>query len=290
MPTAANIVVGAPTTIKFGEYNAAEGACTDLGATEGGATLSFKKEFYLHKADQWQGPVGATPVSEDCTLSFDLAEASLINFAVAMGYDPDDAISTTTLSFGGKDDTEYCVLYVNGYAVSGGTVKITLYKCIVEADMSAKWVKDDKVLIPVKVHVLQDTSKTADQQYGTIVYTSTDTTPPTVAMTSPVEDGTVVAGASTTLTLTFTEAANAIDEGTLIANETVVVALVTDGTATAEKAITISYNAGTKVLTVTPVTVWPGAGAEFEIRISKTVRDTAGNKMAANFYGHFVTA
>lgn len=292
--TSGNIRVGAPTSIVISAYGVAEGSGVIVGATEGGAVLKPVKEYYLHEADQFISQTGATCIKESCTLEFTMAEMSQANLVYAFDY-PTTALSSTTISWGGNATVTYRTVYVNGVALeSGGTVKITLHKCILVGTTEFGMTKDGKSLLKVVVQVLQDTSKTANQQYGTIVYTSTDTTPPTVAMTSPAEDGTVAAGGTGTLTLTFTEATNAIDEGTLIYGNsdgaTIFVNDVEDPAATSLVAGTISYNAGTKVLTFTPTSAWAAAGENYQIIITTGVRDTAGNYLANVFYGHFVSA
>lgn len=288
--TASNITVGAATSVLIGAYGTAEGSCTDLGATEGALTLNYVQEHFDATAEQWTGIVKSFLVSERKTIEFDCVETSLTNIALAMGYNPSTAISSTTLSMGGLSALREMTLYVNLPLVGGGTGKLTIHKCVVAANVNPGFQKGDKALIHFTVKVLQDTSKDAGAQFGTLVLSGTDTTPPTVAMTSPAEDGTVVGGASTVLTLTFTEAGAGIDENTLVAGETVFVVDVEDPAATAEKAVTLTYNASTKVLTLTPTTVWAAAGNNYEVIITKSVRDMAGNKLAANFVGHFVSA
>lgn len=290
MPTASNLVVGAASSVKIGAYGAVEGDCDDLGATLGGVKFEVTEEQFDLKADQWVGIVGVAIISREMGLEFDIAENSLTSIAHALGKVPATVMSGTTLSLSEVASVNYKTVFVNGIAVGGGTLKLTGYKCVVEVGISPEMKKDDQTVYHMKLKIIQDTSKGAGVQFGTLVYSSTDTTPPTVAMTTPAEDGTVVASGSGTLTLTFTEATNAIDESTLIAGETVMVVNVEDPTATVEKAVTISYNSGTKVLTVTPVTAWGAAGQNYEIIITKSVRDTAGNKMAATFVGHFLTA
>ena len=108
-------------------------------------------------------------------------------------------------------------------------------------------------------------------------------------MTSPVEDATIVKEALTPVTLTFTESANAIDQGSLVYGKSVMLINVTDTTASALVAGAISYNVATKVLTFIPTGNWT-ASDKINIIITPDVRDTAGNNMAAVFVGHFTVA
>ena len=112
-------------------------------------------------------------------------------------------------------------------------------------------------------------------------------------MTAPVEDATVAKDALSTVTVTFTEATNAIDQGSLIYGDadsaTIMLLNVTTQASSALVEGTISYSASTKVLTFTPTSNWT-ASDKINIIITTGVRDTAGNHMAATFIGHFTVA
>lgn len=291
--TASNIVVGAPSSVIVSAYDVVEGSGVDLGATEGGVKISYEPEFYEKEADQYLGPVGVVKTKERMKIEMVLAESSLANLAYAFGY-PTTAVSGQTLSIGGNATVTERTLYINSNAVSGGSAKWTFHKVVVIGATEVSLLKKDKTALKVTFTVLQDTSKSANQQFYSVVYSSTDTTPPTVAMTSPAEDGTVAAGGTGALTLTFTESANAIDEGTLVYGNadkaTVFVNNVEDPANTSLVAGSISYNAATKILTFTPDSVWATAGNNYQIIITTSVRDTAGNYLANTFFGHFVSA
>jgi hypothetical protein len=293
MSTSANLVVGAPSTVMIGAYGAVEGDCVDLGATEGGLKWTFTPEYYFKKADQWLGEVDAVKIGEKCTVEVVLAEMSLANLAYVLGY-PTTAVATTTLNVGGNATVTNRTVFINFNAITSGSAKMTIYKCVPVGAVEMSMLKSDKSAVKLTLEILQDTSKDANKQLFDIVYSSTDTTAPTVAMTSPIEDGTVVAGALTALTLTFTEATNAIDEGTLIYGNsdgcTIMVVDVEAPAATVLVAGTISYAAATKVLTFTPTAVWAASGENYQIIITTGVRDTAGNHLANIFFGHFVSA
>ncbi len=291
--TSTNIVVGAPSSVKIAAYGVAEGSAVDVGATEGGLKLTYTPEFYFKKADQWTGKIGAVKTDEDMTIELVLAEVSLANLAYAMGY-PTTAVSGSTLTIGGNATATERTVYINGNAPSSGTVKITVHKCVIVGATEIQMVKKDKSMVKLTLQVLQDTSQTANQQFVSIAYSGTDTTAPTVALTTPAEDGTVLLNAKGTVTLTFTEGDNAIDEGTLVYGDaddaTVFINNVTTQAATALVAGTIVYNAATKTLIFTPTANWT-ASDKLQVIITTGVRDTAGNRLAATFYGHFtVTA
>lgn len=293
--TASNIVIGAPATIICAAEGVVEGSGVDLGSTVGGMKIKPKLTLYKKKADQWNGPVG-TPsvVDSEYTFEFVLAEVTTANLAYAMGLPTTAAASATSLVAGNTTVATVRTLYVNSNAVAGGLSKWTLHRVVFEGDTEIDMNKEKQTNIKVSGFLLLDTAQAAGEEYFSLAYSATDTTPPTVAMTTPAEDGTVVKEAKGTVTLTFTESANAIDQGTLIYGNadgaTIFINDVTDATNTSLVAGTISYNAATKVLTFTPDSNWT-ASAKHQIIITTGVRDTAGNHLANTFYGHFtVTA
>ena len=291
--TPANIVVGAPSTIVISAQGVAEGSGVDVGSTEGGLKFTFTPEFYYKTADQWVGKVGAVKVGEDMTLEFTLAEVSLANLCYALGY-PTGAVSGSTLTIGGDDVATERTIYINWNAPSGGTSKLTVHKCVIVGPVELNMVKKDKATAKVTIQVLQDTSQTADQQFFSFVYSSTDTTPPTIAMTTPAEDGSVAAAGTGTVTLTITETGNPIDESTLVYgnadNGTIFVNDIEAPANTSLVAGTIVYNAATKTIIFTPTGAWAAAGNNYSVMITTHVRDLAGNHLANVFYGHFVSA
>jgi len=291
--TAQNIVVGAPSTIVLSAYGVAEGSGIDLGSTEGGLKVLFNPEFYFKKADQWLGKVGAVKTDEDMTIEVVLAEQSLANVNYAMGY-PTTANDGTTFNMGGDSTVSERTLYINGNAPSGGTMKITVHKCVIIGATEIPMLKDDKTMLKLTFQVLQDTSQTDNQELMKTEYSGVDTTAPTVAMTTPAEDGTVTKDAKGTVTLTFTEAGTGMDQGSLIYGSadkaTVMIMNITDTTATTLVAGTISYDATTKALVFTPTNNWT-ASDKHQIIITTGVRDIAGNYLESVFIGHFtVTA
>lgn len=293
--TASNIVVGLPIdgNLKIAAYGVAEGSSVDVGATEGGIKLTYSPEFYFKKADQFLGVIGAVKTDEDMMAEVNLAECSLANLAYAFGY-PTTAVSGNALYIGGNATVTERTVYINGNAPAGGTAKITIHKCVIVGATEMTLAKNDKVVVKLTLKILQDTSKTANQQYIQVDFSGVDTTPPTVAMTTPAEDGTVLLNTKNTVTVTFTEADNKIDEGSLVYgdedNATVIILNITNTTATTVTAGMIVYNSTAKTLIFTPTNNWT-ASDKLVLIISTGVRDTAGNHLAITFRGHFtVTA
>ena len=287
--TASNIIVGAPSTIIVSAYGVAEGSGVDLGSTEGGCKVLYSPDFYFKKADQWLGKVGAVKTDEDMTVEVVLAECSLANIAYAFGY-PTSAVAGSAFNAGGNSVVTERTIYINGPAPAGGTRKITIPKCVIIGATELNMVRNDKTVCKLTIQVLQDTALSANQQLIKVEDSGVDVTPPTIAMTTPVEDGTVIKATKGTLTLTFTEADNKIDEGSLAYGRSVLIINITDATNTSLVAGSITYDAGTKVITFTPTSNWT-ASDKHMILITTDVRDTAGNYLATAFQGHFtVTA
>jgi len=289
MGTQANVIVGlGAATVKIGTYGTVEGSADDLGYTEGGVEISVAREYYEKTVDQEIGVLELIKTAERPTMKVVLAETTLANLAKAMDY-PAAAISSSTLSFGGNADTNELTIYVNVVAESGGTRKYTFHKCVCISAAPHKYTKGDKTSIECEFVILQDTTKTEDQQMGTVVNSSSDTTAPTIAMTTPADGGTVTKDTSDTVTLTITET-NAMDEGSIVYGDTVnIINTTTPATATLE-AGTIAYTIAGKTIVFTPTSTWT-ASDTFQVIITKGLKDANGNALAAAFIGQFsVTA
>jgi hypothetical protein len=280
--TAGNIWVGAPATVVVSAYGVVEGSGVDLGSTEGGVQVAHATELFYKQADQWIGKVGAVMVDKDITITMTLAECTLANLAYAFSL-PTTAVAGTILSLSGADTLPERTLYITAKAPTGGTSKWTFHKVVIEGASEVGMVKADKSMVQVTFKVLQDTSKTEAEQFGTVEFSGVDTTPPTVAMTTPVTGGTVAHTTRDTVTLTFTEAHNQMDEGTLVYGSTI---LINNVTTPGLVAGVISYNATTKVLTFTPAVNWTTA-ENMQVVVTTAVRDTAGNHLATAFVGQF---
>lgn len=284
------ILVGGPASVLVGAYGAVEGACVNLGYTQEGAKINFEQELFEKHSDQNVGILGLVKTSEKVTIEIGLAQASLDNLALVFGY-PTTAVSGVTLNIGGDTSATERTVYINGVGPgSGATRKATIHKCVVSGNPTYAMTKDGVAMVMLTLLLIEDTAKAAGERLFSLVDSGTDTTPPTVAMSSPAEDGTVVAGAKTVVQVVFTEAGAGMDEGSMVYGESVQISTVEDPAATAAVAGTLAYNATTKVLTFTPTNVWAATGQNYQLVITRSVRDMAGLKMAAVFYGHFVSA
>lgn len=289
--TQTNIVLGAGT-LKIGTYGTAEGSCTDVGATEGGVELSIPREYVEKTCDQEIGVLDVIKVSEKCTLKVKLAEATLANLCKAMDY-PSSAISSSVLSIGGDADVNYLSLFLNVNAPAGGTRKYTFHKAVLIGAAEHAYKKNEKSMIDCTFTIIQDVTKTANAQLFTVTDATSDTTAPTIAMTTPENGGTVTRDAKGTVLLTITET-NAMDEGTIIYGDaddaTIRILNVTTNTAVTLVAGTIAYDSTAKTITFTPTANWT-ASDKHMVLVTTGLKDYAGNRLASTFIGHFsVTA
>lgn len=292
--TQGNVIVGfnKPATASDGiiivsTYGVAEGSGVNMGLTDGGIEVTPDRKIYEHRVDQAIGPIGASIVEESLKIKVNVAEASLANLAIAMAY-PSTAVSSTTLSFGGNATATYLTLYINVNGVSGGTRKYTIHKAIVSGGGKHKYVRNGITFVDVEFTAFQDLTKTANAQMGTIVDTSSDTTAPTIAMTTPASGGTVVKATKGTILLTITET-NALDENSIVYGDTVQVINTTSGRE-GLVAGAIAYDSTAKTITFTPTANWTASDTGM-VTVSKGLRDENGNTLAATFTGTFsVTA
>jgi hypothetical protein len=280
MGTQSNVIVGlCDASVKIGTYGTAEGAADDLGYTEGGVELAIAREYFEKTVDQELGVLDAIKTAERATLKVTLAEATLENLAKAIDY-PSSAIAGGVLSFGGSCATNHLTIYLNVVAPSGGTRKYTFHKAVCISAATHSYKKDDKTMVECEFLILQDTAKTSDQQMASIEDTGSDSTPPTVLMTTPSPAGTVTKDTSDTIVLTFTEA-NSLKEDSLIYGDTI---QIMNTTVASEGLVagSIVYNAGAKTITFTPSATWTASDTLLAI-VSTGVQDQAGNNLASTY-------
>jgi len=292
--TAANITIGAPSTVICAADGVAEGSGVDLGSTVGGFVIKPTLSIYKKKADQWNGPVGASIIDSEYTFECTLAECSTANLAYAMGLPTTAASSATALVAGNQTVATVRTLYVNCNAVSGGTAKYTIHRVVFDGNTEINMNKENQTNLKITGFMLIDTGQSTGEEYFSLAFSGTDTTAPTVAITSPAEDGTVAAGAKTAVTFTFTETGTGMDQGSLKYGSadggTIMIVDVEDPAATTLVAGSITYAAATKVVTFTPTDNWASAGENYQLIVTTGVRDMAGNYLADIYLAHFVSA
>jgi len=289
---AANIVIGAPSTIICAAAGVAEGSGVDLGSTVGGFKLNGSLTIIKKKVDQWNGTVGAEVADSEYTFEFTLGEVTTANLAYALGLPTTAAASAVAMKAGNLSTATLRTLYVNSKAVAGGLSKYTLHLVVFDGKTTIDMNKEKQTGLKLTGFLLLDTTQPDGEEYFSVDYSATDITPPTVALTTPAEDGTVTRDAKGTVICTFTET-NKLDEGSLVygdaANGSVRVLDITDQTAVALVAGAIVYNSATKQLIFTPTANWTTVHKHVII-IDTKVRDNAGNHLAVTFFGNFTVS
>jgi len=288
--TQGNIVVGlGDGTVKIGAYGAVEGSCTDVGATEGGVELSMPREYYEKMCDQITGVADIIKTSEKCSIKFTLAESSLENISKAMDYDDSVAVAAGVLSFGGNADVNYVTIFINVNGPSSGTRQYHLWKCVCVSAATHSYKKNDKTMIECEFSVIQDLTQTDDQQFGTVTDTGSDTTAPTIALTTPAAGGTVAKDTKGTVLLTITET-NAMNENTIVYGNTINIMNITTPATPTLVAGTIVYDSTAKTITFTPTANWT-ASDDLIVVCTTGLEDAAGNALASVYTEDFsVTA
>jgi hypothetical protein len=281
MGTVANIVVGvgATNTVKVGAYGVVEASAVDVGLTDGGVEINVSSEVKEIYVDQHLGAVAAPTIKEGVSVKFNMAEASLANMAMAIGY-PTTAVVDSTMSMGGKSDIyDYKTVYINVKGPGPGTAKITIYKAKIKGDSSAKYQKDNVTMVPVEIIGLCDITRTAGDQFYSIVASGLDTTAPTVALSAPVDGGTTPKDAKGTIVWTITEA-NGVDQSSIVYGNTFSIINTTTAGSAALVAGTIAYTPADKKVTFTPTNNWT-ASDTFQAVVTTGLKDAAGNALAA---------
>ena len=280
--TQSKVIVGVGDSFKVATYGTVEGSATDLGATEGGIEVLVDREYYEKTVDQAIGILELIKLSEKPKLKVTLAECTLDNLRIAMDY-PSTALVGSTLTFGGNATVTELVIYANVIGVTGGTRKLTLYKCVNISSATHAYKKGDKNMIEMEFLILQDTTKAANEQVGTFVDSAADTTAPTIALTTPTDGNTVAKTTTDPVIWTYVET-NAIDEGSVKYgddDDATFILLNTTVPATADvEPGTISLDIVAKTVTFTPTVAW-NASDTFQAIVTTGFKDANGNRLAA---------
>jgi len=271
--------LGAASQIKIGDYAGGAAAAVDVGRSSEGVEYALEREIAQVDTDQDPGPTAAKEIRRVGKLKFNMAEATLANLALAFGL-PTSAVAAGVLSLGSPSNGELyreVFLYLDGPA--GGTRVYHFPKCVVSGTGTHSYKKEDKTIVEMELDVLWDTAQAAGAEMGTFTDTNVDTTPPTVALTAPVDGGTVVKDAKGTVVWTITEAGQ-IDVSTIVYGDTFSIINITTPASAALVAGTIVYTAADKKVTFTPTANWT-ASDSLQAIVSTGLKDLAGNRLAA---------
>jgi len=278
MGTNSNVIVGlGDGQVLIGTYGTVEGSADDLGYTDGGVEITVEREYFEKMVDQELGVIELIKTAERCTLTLTLAEATLENLAKALDY-PAGAIAASTLDFGGNATAQELTIYLNTKAPSGGTRKYTFHKAVCIGAATHSYKKDDKTMIECEFQIVQDTTKTTNQQLASVADVGSDTTAPTVALTTPVDGGTVTKDAAGPVVWTITEA-NTMDENSIVYGDTFSIINTTTPATAALEAGSIVYDSTAKTVTFTPDSNWT-ASDTFQAIVTIGLKDAAGNNLA----------
>jgi hypothetical protein len=277
MGSVTKIVFGAPTAVTIGTYGTAKGSGTDLGYTKGGVAVEYPRDYYNVEVDQEQGDIDVKIVKRNCILRFAVAEAKLDNLRLGLDL-PAAALSSEVLKIGTRD-ANYLALWLDTPGPDGGNRELWIPKCVIIGTGAHSYVKDGETVVDMEVKVIFDTAQTDGEELGKMTDTGVDTTPPTIALQTPADGGTVTKDTSDTVTWLITEADSVIDESTIVYGDTFQIINTTTPASASLVDGTIAYDAATKVVTFTPSSTWT-ASDTFQVTVSTGLRDLAGNNLA----------
>lgn len=275
---ASKVIVG-PAEVKVGAYGAAEGACTSIGATDGGVMVASELEFFDVEVDQANNEIDSKLVRRRLRFSTDMAQATLANMALAMGL-PASAVSGSTLSVG-LQLPEHKTLWIIGPGPDGTVLKYHIFKGKVQGSSEASFRKNEKTLIPIEITAIADLTQASGQELATVVTVADDTTAPTVSSTNPLDAATGVA-VSANVEWTMSESMDAAS----INAHSVYLIKASDGAVVAGA---VSYTESTKKIVFDP-TGNLDAGTAYIAVLTTMVRDLAYNRLAAANVINFTTA
>jgi len=277
----AKILVGANTQIKLGVYGTAVGSCDDMGYTKGGISIKDVIDHHFTEVDQEQGDIAASVVKRGRTLTIPMAEDDVARMYFKLGL-PSTAVSSQTLSIG-TAAVQYITIFLTSPAPSGGT-RVTWIPKAVVVSSDRSYVKDNETIVNVELHQIFDTAQSDGEEFGTVVDSGTDVTPPTIEMSSPASGGTTPKNAKGVIQWLITETDNPIDEDSITYGDSddstfQIIDTTTPGSEVLV-AGTISYNAATLTVTFTPTSNWTTLHTNLVI-VNTNLRDLAGNHLAA---------
>lgn len=275
---AGKVIVG-PAEVKIGAYGASEGACTSIGATDGGVSLTVEQEYLDIEVDQAMGEIENKLTKRRVRFSTNMAQVTLANLALAMGL-PTTAVSGSVLSVG-VQLPENKTVWLIGPGPDGTVHKYHIFKARVMGNPEMAYRKDEKTVIPLEITGVIDTAQASGQELMMVTEVADDTTPPTVSSTSPT-DGQSSVAVSSNIEWTMSESMDAASINT----KNVYVIKASDGTVVAG---TVTYTESTKKVTFDPTSNLDASTAYIAV-LTTNVRDLAYNYLAGANVINFTTA
>jgi hypothetical protein len=163
MMNSANILIGARDLQVDGQ---------NVGALDGGATVSYEPTHVEHTVDQRMGIQRVDKVAERMTITAHLKEATLENLRIVWGL-PASALviegTKTTLDVGGEDAVTEHVLVLTGKAPgTNRTRTITCHKAVAIETSAHSYTKDGATVYPVTFVLVEDPAKAEGLKYMAI--------------------------------------------------------------------------------------------------------------------------
>lgn len=150
---------------------------TDMGETDGGATVTLGQSVEEHRTDQHTGPVKASRSEESVVIEISLVSGTLETLALAMENDVITTSATATAA-GYKSLQLYRGLYVDEHAflIRGksaymdANAQYEIPRGYIAGDLEREYVKDSKTLLPIEIHALEDLDATVEaDRFGRLI-------------------------------------------------------------------------------------------------------------------------
>lgn len=281
----ANLGVGVVTVSPYG---AAKDAGVNLGMSDGGIAVELSAKFFDVKVDNALGVVKRFKTDEAAKLTFNVAESTLANLALALGL-PSGAVAGSVLSHGGDFTLTDYTIYIDVNGPGDGTREIKIFYCNIIGDAKHAYKKGALTMIPITIECMEDITRTVGDRVLEITDSPISTTPPTVVMSTPAPGGTVAKTTKGTVVFTITDTLD-IDDSSIVLGQSVLIQNVTTIGTPVEVAGAIVVDKVAKTITFTPSSAWNASDSLLAI-ITTDLKDVAGNKLAAPYLAHFtVTA
>lgn len=122
---------------------------TNVGGTDGGATLTINQTYTPMNVDQIAMPVGARKTEQVLSVATSLAEATLANLRLAVN---NYSGTGDTIELGAEvdnTDPEYVAFLLRGQKPGGGGRNVILRRALSTESIGMAWQKAGQTLIPV---------------------------------------------------------------------------------------------------------------------------------------------
>lgn len=169
MPTSVtmqNIITGACSSFKVDTV--------ELGATQGGVTVSVKDTFLDISPDQFIGVLQKTITKRVVTVVTTMEETSLANLKIAWNLGSTITTGTGISTLGISEDktsTEHTVTFI-GPGAGGATRTFAINRAIGYATGNLNIQKDKDSIVQVTFECMVDPTKPVGQEYGTLTESS----------------------------------------------------------------------------------------------------------------------